>query len=336
MAHRGRRAKAFSQAQRLALMLRTLASRQVTPKELAEQLGVSRRQVHRDLRQLQQDGYPVEGPEEGRDGTWQLPAGYQGFPQIAVTPYEVMALQLARSHLAYLAGTPFLDDLDSVLGKVQAGLPYKIANHLERLVHAFAPLQRPTRSYARQKAVLTELRRALLLQRRIEMTYQKPGTSKPITYRVDPYILVLYQYGLYVMGYSHRARDLRTFAVERMSKVVVTDEAFEIPASFSAAERERRLFGLMDEPPLTVRIRFSPEVAHLLKERQWHPTQVLTPCKDGAVILTMRLGGLEEITAWVLSWGDRAKVLAPPALIRAVRAQLAGAAGQYRAARRSR
>jgi proteasome accessory factor B len=334
MTHRGRRAKAFSQAQRLALMLRTLASRQVTPKELAEQLRVSRRQVHRDLRQLQKDGYPVEGPEEGRDGTWQLPAGYQGFPQIAVTPYEVMALQLARSHLAYLAGTPFLDDLDSVLGKVQAGLPYKVANHLERLVHAFAPLQRPARSYARQKAVLSELRRALLLQRRIELTYQKPGTRKPVTYRVDPYVLVLHQYGLYVMGYSHRARDLRTFAVERMSEVVVTDEAFKIPASFSAAERERRLFGLMDEPPQTIRIQFSPEVAYLLKERQWHPTQVLTSRDDGSVILTMRSGGLEEITSWVLSWGDRAKVLAPPALVRAVHAQLAGAAGQYRAARR--
>ena len=83
---RGRRPKPFSQAQRLAVMLRTLASREVSPKELAEQLRISRRQVHRDLRQLQKDGYPVEGPEEGRDGMWQLPAGYRGFPQIALTP----------------------------------------------------------------------------------------------------------------------------------------------------------------------------------------------------------------------------------------------------------
>jgi len=276
----------------------------------------------------------VEGPEEGRDGTWQLPAGYQGFPQIAMTPYEVMALQLARSHLAYLAGTPFLDDLDSVLGKVQAGLPYKIANHLERLVHAFVPLQRPTRSYAKQKAVLTELRRALLLQRRIELTYQKPGTRKPTTYPVDPYVLVLYQYGLYVIGFSHRASELRTFAVERMQRVTITDESFEIPPSFSSAERERRLFGLMDEPPQEVRIQFSRDIGYLLKERQWHPTQVVTPRKDGSVILMMQSGGLEEIAAWVLSWGRQAKVLAPPALIQLVRAELAGAAGQYGLARR--
>lgn len=333
MGVKGRRARAFSQAKRLAIMLRTLASRQVTPKELAEQLGVSRRQVHRDLRQLQQDGYPLEGHEEGRDGTWQLPAGYQGFPQIAVTPYEVMALQLARSHLAYLAGTPFLEDLDSVLAKVQAGLPHKVANHLERLVHAFAPLQRPTRSYAKQKGVLTELRRALLLQRRIEVTYRKPGTRHPITYRVDPYILVLYHYGLYVIGFSHRAGALRTFAVERMGKVVVTEESFEIPASFSAAEREKRLFGLLDEPPQTVRIRFSPDVAYLLKERQWHPTQVLTSRKDGSVVLTMRSGGLEEIASWVLSWGAAAKVLEPPALVQAVQAGHSAAASLYRTAR---
>ena len=240
-----------------------------------------------------------------------------------------MALHLAKSHLTYLAGTPFVEDLDSVLEKVEAGLPQKVANHLERLVHAFAPLQRPLRSYANKQAVITELRKALLLQRRITLTYQKPDASKPSTFDVDPYVLLLHQQGLYIIGFSHRAGALRTFAVERMHDVRLTDESFEIPKSFSLAELEQRLFGLMDEPPQEIRIRFGREVAYLLKERQWHPTQRLTPGKDGSVVLMMRSGGLEEIASWVLSWGAQAHVLGPPALIDLVSTDLAAAAKQY-------
>lgn len=83
-------------------MLRTLASRQVTPKELADELRISRRQVHRDLRQLQKDGHPVEGPEERRDGTWQLPPGYRGFPQIALTGGEGLQVTVTLTPLEAL------------------------------------------------------------------------------------------------------------------------------------------------------------------------------------------------------------------------------------------
>jgi len=325
----GRLSRRYSQAERLERMLRILASRAVTINELASEFHLSRRQVYRDLCRIEEVGHPLTQNTDAGERTWQLPLGYQGIPPITVSPYELMSLHLAKSHLAYLARTPFTEDLERLIKKIEANLPAKTINHLERILRVFAPVQRPTRSYAKHQAVLTDLRKSLLLQRTAILHHQKPGYDEPVQHRVDPYGLLLYQYGLYLVGFSHRAEAHRLFAVERISKVDLTDAPFDIPQEFSLEESFRRLFGIVDEPPLTVRIRFAPEVAYLLQERQWHPTQTLRRLKDGAVIVTLKAGGLEELTSWVLSFGAHAKVLGPPALVASVTDQIAAAQENY-------
>lgn len=325
MANRmGRKPKRYSQVARITFMLRRLIGG-ATVGELAAELQVTKRQVHRDIQQLEESGYPLEQ----EDGIWKLPIGFKGL-EVTVSPYELMSLYLAQSHLAYLKGTPFVDDLESVINKVEAGLPDKTRNHLERIVTTFAPLQRPARDYAAQKNVLDSLRKALLRQLTVVLRgYQKPGSGHSKDYPVDPYALVLYQYGLYLVGYSHRAGEIRTFAVERIKNVEVTEGMFELPQSFSLAERFEQGFGLIEEPPQDVKIWISSDWAYFVKERRWHQTQALRTQKDGSVILSMRCGGLDELTAWVLSFGPGARVLGPQALIDNVSSQLTLAAKQY-------
>jgi predicted DNA-binding transcriptional regulator YafY len=269
------------------------------------------------------------------DGRWRLPVGFKGL-EVTVSPYELISLHLAQSHLAYLQGTPFVDDLEAVIKKVETALPDKIRNHLERIVTTFAPLQRPARAYAAQKNVLDSLRKALLRQLTVVLRgYQKPGAGRSKDYLVDPYMLVLYQYGLYLVGYSHRAGEISTFAVERIKNVEVTEGMFELPQSFSLAGRFEQGFGLIEEPPQEVKIWISPGWAYFVKERRWHPTQALNPQKDGSVILTMRCGGLDELTSWILSFGPGARVLGPQALIDNVSSQLTLDAKPYQSGQRA-
>lgn len=59
MAHRmGRKPKHYSQVARITFMLRRLIGG-ATVGELAEELQVTKRQVHRDLQQLEESGYPL-------------------------------------------------------------------------------------------------------------------------------------------------------------------------------------------------------------------------------------------------------------------------------------
>ena len=310
-------------------MMRMLSSRACTIKELAQEFSVTSRQVRRDLAEVEAEGHPLTSSDGPGEKIWQLPLGYKGLPPVALNRYELMSLQLARASLSHLKGTPFLQDLDAVIAKVAAALPDKTANHLERIVRAVTLLQRGTRSYGEKHDLLRKLQKALLLQRVIELIYKKPYADRTLTYRVNPYAFVLYDHGLYVHGYSHQAEEERLFSVDRMRQVAVTEESFEIPSSYSTADRYAKQFGLIEGSPQEVKIRFSPEVAHLMKERQWHPTQQVKKLKAGAVEVMLHAGGLDEIAWWVLSWGKEAKVLSPPKLVEIVTAQLSKSLRQY-------
>jgi len=327
---KGRRAKSYSQAERLSGMTRALASRSMSVRELQDEFGIARRQVYRDLARIEEQGHPLTQSQEVGERVWRLPLNYQGLPPVTLSPYELMSLYLAKSHLAFLKGTPFWEDLEGVLEKVKAGLPVRTTNHLERIVQALATLARPVRDYSKSKAVLLNLRKALLLQRRIRFSYKKPEEPKPGSYIVDPYALVLYQSGLYLVGYSHAARATRTFAVERIRQIEVADETFVMPESFSTGERDKRLFGIMEGPQHSVTIRFRHEVAYMFKERRWHPTQKIKINRNGSIVLTMNVGGVEEVVSWVLSWGPQATVLGPPALRKLVTQELRAALKPYR------
>lgn len=301
--------------------MRALASRSITLNDLAREFGVTRRQVYRDLQRIEEEGHPLVRNGEGGASSWQLPLGYKGLPPITLSPYELMSLQLARADLAYLNGTPFIEDLDQTLAKVRASLPDKTLNHLERL-QVFAPLSKPIRKYGSQALLLRDLRKALLLQLTAELEYVKPGESKPARYRIDPYALVLYQHGLYVTAYSHTSKGDRLFLVDRMKGITLSDERFDLPANFSGADRFTKLFGLIDEVAQEIRLRVSADVAHFFRESQWHASQQVAPKKDGSLLVTFKAGGLEEIARWVLSWGKEVKALGPPELVRLIKEQL--------------
>ena len=326
---RGRKRGSYTQADRLARMMRTLASRAVTIKDLAQDFSISSRQVRRDLEEIEAEGHPLTSSDDAGEKQWQLPLGYKGLPPIMLTRYELMSLQLARSIISHLNGTPFSEDLDTVIAKVAASLPAKTANHLERIVQVFAPLQRGTRAYAEKHDLLRQLRTALLLQLTVDLTYKKPDANKALIYRVDPYALVLYDHGLYLRGYSHRSGEERLFAVDRMKQVKLTEDRFDIPASYSSSDRYAEQFGLIEGQPQEVKILFSEDVAHLMSERQWHPTQRIKKLKNGSVEVTFFAGGLDKIAWWVLSWGKEAKVLSPPKLIKIMTDQLSKSLKRY-------
>lgn len=189
---RGRRPKAYSQAERFARMVRALASRSMTIQDLADTFKVTKRQVYRDLDRIQEEGHPLE--QSGGDGekTWRLPLGYKGLPQVAVTTYELMALHCAKSHMAYLRGTPLVERLTTLAEKVVSALPDKVANHLARINDVFLPRQAPVRDYSRQAEVLAKLEKALLLQRAVTLHHIRPDYEEPAEHSVDPYRLVFH------------------------------------------------------------------------------------------------------------------------------------------------
>src|SRR5687768_17360938 len=151
--------------------------------------------------------------------------------------------------------------------------------------------------YGGRKTVLKQLQKALLLQCTVVLLHRRPDYDEPVEHHIDPYLLLLHQFGLYVVGYSHRAKQLRIFEVERIVSVVVLEDRFSLPEGLRLDQVYENLFGLIDEPAQMVRIQFTPDVAYLVKERRWHPSQRVERLNDGSVIVSFTAGDMDELAS---------------------------------------
>jgi predicted DNA-binding transcriptional regulator YafY len=132
---------------------------------------------------------------------------------------------------------------------------------------------------------------------------------------VDPYALVFRRHNWYLIAFSHTHSKPVQLKAVRMVEASETGDGFQTPSDFSVDAfyaNSWEMWAGGDEH--TVRIRFSPQCAPLMRETKRHPTQELADTPDGGVILTVRVSGIEEIGFWIMSYGSEAEVLDPPEL----------------------
>jgi len=311
----GKPAKKYSQAARLHDVIRILEARYgATVDEIAEEAQVTRRTVYRDLDAIRDAGYPLvtEREPDGRT-LYRFLTGFKKTPPITFSLEELMTLYLSRGQLAFLQGTPFQDDLDAIFGRIRSSLPPRSVAHLERIASAAAPRFQGVRDYQGKKALLVSLRKALLHQYRCRLCYTPPHRDTA-EYLFDPYTLLFYSNSLYLGGFAHNRQALRLFLVDRVETVELTDERFEVPDDYDPGDLTGSAFGLIEGETWPLTVRFGSAVAHLVRERHWHPSQTLTEESDGSLLLTLEASGDKEILAWLYSYLPHVEVLQPPEL----------------------
>ncbi|UFS68856.1 transcriptional regulator [Geomonas sp. RF6] len=312
MPRKGRPSKKYSQAARVHDIIRLIEARHgVSLTELEEETGVGRRTIQRDLIAIQEAGYPLTFDWEEGEKLFRFITGFKDVPPISFSLQELMTLSLIRSQIDFLEGTPFAEDVATVFRKVNSVLPPRFAAHMERIAKVAHPLLQGRRDYSKCHDALESIRQALLFQQSIVISYLPAGRGEAANYRVDPYTVLFQKGGLYLLGFAHNRQALRTFALERICGVEVLKERFEIPEDFTPEQALQTAFGLVAEPIMEVKVRFSPGIAHAVRDRVWHPSQEVAAQEDGSVVLTFRAGGRMEILSWILSYGAHAELLAP-------------------------
>lgn len=312
----GRAAKKYSQAARLHDMIRILEARYgATVEELVDECQVTRRTVYRDLQAITEAGYPLIS-ERQDDGQvlYSFITGYSKIPPVTFSLEELMTLYLCRGQLEFLKGTPFQDDLAAIFARIRSSMPPRSVAHLERLAEASSPRFLGFKDYSGQHQLLKDLRQALLKQQSCNLQY-RPAKRQRASYRIDPYTLLFFKNALYLGGYAHNRQALRLFAIERIESLELLPERFEVPEDYSAAALTGAAFGLIDDGATQqVELLFDKEIAHLIKERVWHPQQQLEKVSDGSLLLRFDAAGDKEILSWIYSFVPHVRVLGPESL----------------------
>jgi proteasome accessory factor B len=324
-----RRAERYAPSRRLDDVRTLLSTGEGTSVyDIAERFDVSVRTAIRYLRALQISGEPLYEEVVGRRKVWRLMASAH-HQTITLTTAQMVALFLSRRVFDFLAGTGFKEDLDEVFAKLGAQLKRKdfaAARNLDRKVF---DVNEARHIYEGRIEDVNDIVTALLREERLRVTHESVSGGKT-TFVLEPYTLLVYKKGLYLVGLSHQHGEIRTFALDAFREVEwLRGEKFEYPVDYRPEQVTEGAFGLIRGEPTKVRILFDPKVARYVERVMWHPTQKFKRTPAG-LEMTMEVGGTVEVENWVLGFGDKALVVEPSDLRDAVANDVVRAAGRYR------
>lgn len=302
-----------SKIDRILQILTTLqAGKDYAVSDLSKMFNTSRRTIFRDLKELQAIGVPYRYDAQRR--------GYTVGPGFFLPPLDLNLQEALSLLLLAHKGTnhiqlPFKNSALLAALKIENNLPARIRQYCNtalRSISAKAGAQALTNILDKTFAQLQE---AIAGKRKVNIRYHSLFDGKVIDVELCPYHLFYNQRAWYVVGRSVLHGTIRTFKLNRIKELRVTDESFVGGENFNLYDYLGRAWSMIPEGRLyDIKLRFLPKVACNVAEVQWHSTQKVAFENDGSAIIEFRVDGLGEISWWILGYGDQVQVLAPKAL----------------------
>jgi len=275
---------------------------------LAEQLEISTKTAQRDIDFMRdrllcpldydssQKGYYYD------DETFSLPMVY-------LSSGELSSLLIARKILQDISGGYIGEEISSIVDKITNVLTKRMSMG-DRIDDTFS-FQLIEYSPA-PEAVFKAVLEGCLKKRRLSFTYYSPAAEEKSERTVEPYHLFNYMGTWHTIGYCHLRKEIRDFALSRISEAKVLAESFEIPAEFDFKKYFLSTFGLYKgKTTKEVTLRFTPEKSKWIKDQIWHKDQKVKHLKDGSIELSFPVSDFSEIKMEILKHGDGVMVIKP-------------------------
>ena len=326
----GRRADSQQLVRQWAL-LRLLAEsgRSFGVKDLAEQLGVSKATVQRDLATLERDFALIEEAAGAQKKVWRIDQKVKALEALTFGTAELLALHASRVALAGLGGTPLYEDLERVLLKIRGFLSPRHNGGLDALARVFATHVRGQVDYAAQQEVIDRLADAIARRRWCRLTYHAAWKGTTRTHRARPLRLVWHRSALYLLACLGEHQRITTLAVHRIRDLEVTRDGFPAPRVDVDAHAQRAFGIFVSDAEEDVEILFDAEIAWRVEERIHHPAERTERLPDGRLRYRVRSSAQWEIIPWVQSFGPLAELVAPASWRASLRANAEAMLARY-------
>jgi predicted DNA-binding transcriptional regulator YafY len=329
-------------ASRLLSILMLLQTRgRMSASQLAEELEVTVRTIHRDIDQLSAAGVPVYA-DRGRNGGFQLQDGYRTM---------LTGLNQSEAETLFLAGLPgpaaqmgLADVLSTARLKLLAALPSNIQPSAERIAARFHLDAGAWFHSVDQLPALPVIAHAVWGERMLKMRYHPSGEVDTRVRKVAPLGLVLKSGIWYLLAQNSRS-VCTTYRAANIYDAEICDETFTRPKQFdlvahwenSVREYEANVYHDYAD------VRLSPVGLKRLSLLGPYVTNEASktaskPDRKGWVRCRLPIESADFGVRELLRLGDQVVVLGPPYL----RSELAQTAGRIaklhegRASRRAR
>jgi predicted DNA-binding transcriptional regulator YafY len=165
--------------------------------------------------------------------------------------------------------------------------------------------------------VLSTLRRAILGMQLVVIRYAGPNAEEPATRILSPYGLLHGGRG-WLVAHVDGLPEMRLWRLDRIISADLLDRGFQRREDFNLAEYAAQSFGVFQEEPIDVVLRFTPEAAEDAARWSFHPSQSIVREVDGSVIVRFQAGGVQEMCWHLFTWGTTVSIVSPQALRSAI------------------
>ena len=171
---------------------------------------------------------------------------------------------------------------------------------------------------------------ALLGRQRLHIHYYNRSRDDVTEREVSPQQLIHYRGNWYLVAWCHTHDALRSFSMDAIQQAAVVSRASKSVSQKIIAGFVGQGYGIFaGETIAWAQLLLSAERARWIGRELWHPQQKITLQDDGDLLMELPYTDLRELTMDVLRHGRHVKVLAPSALVDAVRAELENAMQIY-------
>jgi len=276
------------------------------PKKLAEYFEISEKRIYDDLNELNAANIPIVYNGKGYSFLSRT-----SLPPVNFTLDEALALIMCSTLIQ-----GHNDDVYSVLVR---GASNKLIGLLpedsqKKLVALEGKVKVGSQGSPELNHALKKSNTAISESRRLSFDYFSYSSDKTSNRVVDPYGVIFRGNSWYLIAYCHTRNEIRTFRINRLSKIKITPDFFVYPDDFSVEKYIEKSWSVFQGEETEVEILFSKKLAPLISEHSWHPDQSIEKHKDGSITFRARVKGTFEIKRWILSWGNGVRVIKPDSL----------------------
>ena len=280
--------------------------------QIAQRLGVERSTAGRYVTELT-DLVPIVEEDDGR--LWIDRSRY--FSPVRLSVNEIESVRLAFRLFSRKIRLPF-PHASSSLRKLAIASERASPAISRRLLETADSLD--SHSFPRftwkYRKVMEALIAASVEHKTVLLRHLSLRRKKEDEYRFQPYCLEPYPDGnsLHVVGHCPDLKEMRTFKLERIRSVRMTDDRFSLPIDFHIEAYTSAAWGIWGHAgrkPVTIILRFSANVAERVRETIWHESQTLEESPDGSILFKAAVAEPLEMYPWIRGWGADVEIIEP-------------------------
>lgn len=222
---------------------------------------------------------------------------------------DIFYLSAAKTLLSSFKGMPMYNAISEVIDFVADTQTIGKSSFLKRI--AVPPLPYVAANENIWKSVLYALQNNLIL----EFDYNGRWRTETTHRRVHPYQILVDEGQCFIFGYSEERKAERIFSLNRMKKVNVTSEHFELPADFEFSSRSGGgKFGafMSGEAAVKFTIDFYGNARQYVKSCIWADDQIFTDFdNENKTQIQFSTTQVMKVQEWILAQGADAVPVSP-------------------------